>query len=260
MALAESFLNTLHTIGTVLLYTWWLFIILGLYIVKKRWEVWNVDAVILEKRSDNLVRTNDRLRKVEDKQADLVYYKSLKTKETMPVINFEWLITTNIKHTNILERIINFFRPTVGTAFLFRYGSRQYKPLNVKGNNGKLKLKEIKDREGNPLYHYVYIQFDPREPVGPIKFEVVDWDNMNFIAQEQRASTIRRAKRADFWKSLAIPALIIAGTVVIAIFILKFSADAGADLRGGAGGVKNDNGGVISGAINDALPTPKPGE
>ena len=105
------------------------------------------------------------------------------------------------------------------------------------------------------VFKYEYSQFDPRWVLGVLDFEVVDWDNMNFMVQEQRASIMRRAGGMDWLKTLAVPAMLIAGTVIVALFILKFSAEAGASLKGGAGQapVPKETGGIIGGAIDDIV-------
>ena len=179
----------------------------------------------------------------------------------MPVYNFDWMLHNGDKPMSIFEKIVMFLRPTIGTVFLFKYGSKQYKPINI-GQDSKtenvLKLKELKDKDGTPLFKYEYSQFDPRWVLGVLDFEVVDWDNMNFMVQEQRASIMRRAGGLDWLKTLAVPAMLIAGTVIVALFILKFSAEAGAVLKSGSGqaAVATDaslDNSVIGGAINGAM-------
>jgi len=172
----------------------------------------------------------------------------------MPVYNFDWMLHNADKPMSIFEKIVMFLRPTIGTVFLFKYGSKQYKPINIGQKDSKLTLKEIKDTDGTSIFKYEYAQFDPRWALGVLDFEVVDWDNMNFMVQEQRASIMRRAGGLDWLKTLAVPAMLIAGTVIVALFILKFSAEAGASLKGGTGQpAAEPDGGVIGGAINDVV-------
>jgi hypothetical protein len=259
MAAADLFLRAMDIIGTTLLWTWWIFLIGGLFIAKKRAERWPIDAIIIEKRGDNLIKTNERAGRFFDKETQVSKYILKKSKDTIPVYNFEWMLHNADKPLGILERITMFIRPTIGTIFLFRYGSKQYKPINIKQakTEKQLKLVEVKNREGEPLFQYSYNQFDPRWVLGVLDFEVVDWDNMNFMVQEQRASIMRRAKGGDWWKQALIPVAIIAGSLVAAIFILKFSADTGADLRAAGGAAPapqpQQSGGVIGGAINEAV-------
>ena len=260
MGLAITFANLISAFGKLLLYTWWLILIGGLYIMKKRWSKYPLEAIIIEKRGDNLIKVNDRVGKITDKYTGMNSYMFSKTKDTVPVANFEWILHCNKIHTNIFERFINLLRPTIGTIFFFKYGTKQYKPIKVSqtGKN-KLALKEIKNDKGEPIYIYQYEQFDPRWVIKELEFDVIDWDNMNFMVQEQRASILRRQKKGEFWKQTLIPIVIIAACVVIGIFILKFSFDAGIDLRGGAGQPSSSDGGgsKIGGFVQDAF---NPGE
>jgi len=225
-----------------LFYTWPFILLITLFILRKRWKRYPLEAVILEKRGENLLKTNDRVGKFEDKNADMTYYRFWKTKETMPVYNFDWVLHSRPVNTNFLEKLINLIRPTIGTIFLFKYGSRQYKPISVSQNpDKKVKLKEVKGENGETLYTYQYAQFDPRWVVGALDFDVIDWDNMNFMVQEQRASVMRRSRKGEKLLAFVIPITILIVTLLISIFILKFSADAGASLRGG-GGTQSDGG------------------
>lgn len=232
--------------------------------LKKKYERYPIDVIIIEKRGENLIKTNERAGKQEDKITGVTNYQLSKSKETMPVINFEWMLHNADKPLNFFDKIVNFLRPTIGTVFLFKYGSRQYKPLNLKQKDGtadSLNLKALRKADGTLVYQYMYDQFDPRWVLGLLDFEVVDWDNMNFMVQEQRASVMRRAKGLDWMKQLAVPAMMIAGAVIVGLFILKFSAEAGASLKSGAGQPVQEApterpGGVIGGAIDGAINPP----
>lgn len=247
----EIISSMMGTVGKVFLYGWWLFVIAGLFAFKKRWERWPVEAVIYEKKGDNLVKTNDRLGKRFDKLTGITYSELLIAKDTMPVLNYDCVLHCVNKHTNFLEKVVNFLRPTIGTVFLFRYGSKQYKPIKNNVDDKNLKLKECKDDNGETIFKYEYQQFDPRISIGALDFEVVDWDNMNFMVQEQRASIIRRTKSGEFWAKTLVPIVIIVACVMIGIFILKFSADVGADLRGAA--PSQNDGSKLMGGISDAI-------
>jgi len=258
---AESYiLQAFDIVATVFLWTWWIAAIGGLWAMKKKYEAYPVDVVIIEKRGENLIKSNERAGRKIDKETQMTKYQLKKCGDTMPIYNFDWMLHNGDKEMSIFEKIVMFLRPTIGTVFLFKYGSKQYKPINVGLNASTdklLKLKELKDVDGNPVFKYEYNQFDPRWVLGVLDFEVVDWDNMNFMVQEQRASIMRRAGGLDWLKTLAVPAMLIAGTVLVSLFILKFSAEAGAGLKGGAGQgpVVADEavGGVIGGAINGAM-------
>jgi len=265
MAAAEMVIQAFDIIGTVFMWSWWIFLIVGMFIMKKRYEAYPVDAVIIEKRGENLVKTNERGGRKFNKDTQVSFYQLKKSKDTMPVYNFDWMLHNADVPMSIFEKIVMFLRPTIGTVFLFKYGSKQYKPINIgqkEGTDNILKLKELKNADGSPLFKYDYAQFDPRWVLGVLDFEVVDWDNMNFMVQEQRATMMRRASGADWLKSIAVPAIAIAGSVIVGLFILKFSAEAGASLKGGAGQPVQTteqalaDSGVVGGITNEIVGAP----
>jgi len=259
---AESYIiQAFDIVATIFLWTWWVFLIGGLWFMKKNYEKYPVDVVIIEKRGENLTKTNERAGRVFEKDTQISKYRLKKCGDTMPVYNFDWMLHNGDKPMSFFEKMVMFLRPTIGTVFLFKYGSKQYKPINVgqkDGTENVLKLKELKNVDGTSLFKYEYAQFDPRWVLGLLDFEVVDWDNMNFMVQEQRASIMRRAGGLDWLKTLAVPAMLIAGTVIVALFILKFSSEAGASLKAGGGQpatepVQERPGGIIGGAIDGAV-------
>lgn len=255
MTAVDVIVNVLGSVWSVLIYTWWIFILIGLYVMKKRWSRFPIEAVIVEKKGENLIKTNDRLGKRQDKLSEMTFSELQKAKDTIPILNYDSILHCAFKPTNIFERMINWLRPTIGTVFLYRYGTKQYKPIDISLNkDGKMKLKEIKDKKGEPLFQYEYEQFDPRWVLKVLDFEVVDWDNMNFMVQEQRATVLRRQKKREFWTKTLIPLVIIGACVVIGIFILKFSADAGANLKGSVAQPSGEpSGSKIMGGISDAF-------
>lgn len=258
MSLASVVVAIMDALINVVLYGGWIILIVWLFVLRKVWGRYPLEAVIIEKRGDNLIKTNDRLGKRLDKYTGMTYYRFCKSKDTIPVYNYDWILHSVVVHTNIFERFIKLIRPTIGTVFVFRYGTKQYKPINInKSSVGKLQLKEVKNEKGESVYIYQYAQFDPRWVVKELNFDVIDWDNMNFMVQEQRASIVRRAKKGEFWKQTLIPIMIIASCVIIGIFILKFSFDAGTALRGGEGGGDTSGGSKILGGITDVF---TPGE
>lgn len=245
----------------ILFYGWPFLFLFMILIWKRRWRRFPLEAVIIEKRGDNLIKTNDRVGRFDDVGGGTSFYRLQKSNDTIPIYNYDWIMHNRIMNTNFLERFINLIRGSMGTIFLFRYGSKQYKPVNINVNGTKkVKLIPIKDKRGKKIYSYQYSAFDPRWVLGALTFEVVDWDNINFMIQEQRASVLRRQKKFEKWEKFFIPALIIAGALLTGIFILKFSADAGADLRGGGtitGGGEDGGGSRVMGAITGAF---TPGE
>ena len=244
MPFLDTLVNTWETLYQVLFYTWPFVLIISLFILRRKWKAYPIEAIIIEKRGDNLIKTNDRLGKHEEKSTGMSFYKFAKSKETIPVLNYEWVLHNKQVNTNFLEKIVNLIRGNEGTAFLFKYGSRQYKPMPITSNgDGKVKLTPIKDAQGNPIYVYQYKSFDPRWVLGVLNFDVIDWDNMNFMVQEQRASIERRTKKRDKLMQMIIPITIIAASIIVSIFILKFSSDAGQSLAGGGGGAPSSGGG-----------------
>lgn len=226
-----------------------------IFIQKKLWSKYPIEAIIFEKRGENLVKTNDRVGKVNDKYSDMTYYRLKKSGDTIPVYNFDWVLHNAAAPMNILEKYVNILQGNSGTIFLFRYGSKQYKPINMKPGETKKKFVEVLGNDGKPNYVNQYVQFDPRKELGLLEFEVIDWDNMNFMVQEQRASIIRRQKKGEFWKQTLLPLAALAAVALVSIFMLKFSADAGANLAGTPPAPAEPS--IIGGAIDNAI---QPGE
>ena len=239
-------------------YTWPLIFLVVLFGLKHKWKAFPLEAVIIEKRGDNLIKTNDRIGRKFDKLTNMTYYIMAKSRDTIPVLNYEWMLHNKALYTNFLEKIINLLRGNEGTIFLFRYGSKQYKPIKINENGiEEPKLIPIKNRKGNIIYSYQYSQFDPRKTLGRLNFDVIDWDNMNFMVQEQRASIERRKKKGDRLLQYLIPITIIAASVVVSIFILKFSLDAGQSIQGAAKASGDSGGSKIFEGISDTLPLPE---
>jgi len=237
MAIGSTLVQSFTTIKYVFLYGWPFMILIWIFVLKKMWQSWPVDVVIIEKRGENLIKTNDRAGKFIDPYTGITGYKLRKAKDTVPIVNYDWVLHNVVVNETIFHRIVNLIRPTIGTLFFFRYGSKQYKPVKVKhAGDEKLQLKEMQDENGNPIMIKVYEQFDPRYKLGSLDFEVVDWDNMNFMVQEQRASMTRRTKKGEWVKQILIPLAIIAGSIMLGIVMIKFSYDYAVGLRSSGGG------------------------
>lgn len=214
------------TFGNVIKYGWPFFILLALVVAKIKGKNWPVEVVIIEKRGKNLIKTNDRAGKYLDKFTGLTGYKLLKSKDTIPVVEYEWVLHNAYKPTSLFERIQKLLRPNIGTLFLYRYGAKQYKPIRVDYSEGaETKLSLIKDEKGNPIYLETYQQFDPRGYLEAIELEIVDWDNMNFLVQEMRATQERRKKRDHWMKTILVPIAILAVATIVSIVMMKFSLD-----------------------------------
>lgn len=226
MAIVDQIFEFINIAMAIAFWGWPFFLIVLAFIAKAKWKSWPVDVVIIEKRGENLIKTNDRAGKYTDYYTGITGYKLFKSKDTIPIVNYDWVLHNNQLPTNILEKLINLLRPTIGTLFFFRYGSKQYKPvkLNQKGNLSQ-QLQEVRDKNGNPQYIRVYQQFDPRDKLGALDFEVVDWDNMNFMVQEQRATFLRRQKKGEFLKQIIIPLGAMVVAALVCILMLKFSFD-----------------------------------
>lgn len=212
-------------------YGWPFMILLALFIAKFKWKKWTLDVVIIEKRGKNLVKTNDRGTAYRDKFTGLNGTRFLKSKDTMPVLNYKWILHNNFKPTNILEKLVSILRPTQGTLFVFKYGAKQYKPLSLDYNEeADVKWQEIKNANGESVFIPVFQQFDPRGYLEAIKFKVVDWDNVNFFIQEMRVSQERRRKRGNWLKEMIVPLAIIGAAIVISIIMIKYGNDYGLQL------------------------------
>jgi len=213
--------------GKTIQYGWPFFILFALIIAKIRWKNWPIDVVIIEKRGENFIKTNDRAGKYYDPYTGLTGYKMLFSKDTIPVVNFKWILHNSVNNTNLLERLINILRPTQGTLFLYKYGTKQYKPINIDDNteNSEIEFETVKDSSGNDVYVKKYQQYDPRGTLSALDFEVVDWDNMNFLVQEMRASFERRQKQNAWIKTVLIPITIMAVCGLVCIVMMKFSLD-----------------------------------
>jgi len=209
----------------IFLYSSPVFLLLIFVLIVKSWRKYPILCCIFEKRGENIILTNDYAGKINDKYTDTTYYQLRKTKEKIPVVNFETIIHTSYKATNFIEGILNRLRPIAGTVFLYKYGSSQYKPIIVKKNNSvNMILKEIKDKNGSK-YITIYESFDPRKNFKNLDFDVIDWDNMNFLVQEIKTTLERRRKSSEFWKNVVIPLAILGITALVVIFMIKYGYD-----------------------------------
>jgi hypothetical protein len=232
MAGAETMFQVLDMIWVAVKYGWWVAIILWIVIVKKINSKFPIEAVIIEKRGNNHIKTNDRVGKYVDPYTGMVGYKFQKTKDTIPVVDFDWILHNSHQDLGILDKVYNKLIGNAGTAFFYKYGSKQYKPVKVsEDTNAKIVWEEMKDDKGNPMTVSIIQPIDPRDKMAGLNFEVVDWDNMNFMVQEQRASIERRKKSSEFWKQILIPAMIIGGAVVVVVIMMKFGYDFATEMK-----------------------------
>ena len=235
MGVIDTIFQSFETVWLIFLYGWPFMLLVWIFILKMRWKAWPVDVVLIEKRGNNLVKTNDRAGKYEDPYTQMTGYRLQKAKDTIPVVNYDWVLHNVAVNTTLFERFVNLIRGNIGTLFLFRYGSKQYKPIVIKiRGQSTQKLTEVKDKDGKPILVNIYEQFDPRIYLGALEFEVVDWDNMNFMVQEQRASFERRKRKGEFLKQILIPLGAMAIAALVSILMIKFSYDYAIAMRGAA--------------------------
>lgn len=235
MAGVDVLVEIFSIIKFILVWFWWLILLAVMFFMKTKWSKYPVDVVIIEKRGNNLIKTNDRAGKFQDPYTQIVGYKLQKSGDTIPILSYDWVLHNTTIYNTFLEKIVGFLRGNIGTIFLFRYGSKQYKPINISFNgNNKISYQPVKDVNGEDVVINIYHPFDPRDKLGLLDFEVVDWDNMNFMVQEQRASIERRTKRGDWIKTVAVPLAIIGATIVMCIIMIKYGYDFGVNLKGSA--------------------------
>lgn len=232
--MASQLVTLMQDIGTFLKYGWVLILAIWFIFIYYRWKNWVIEAIIFEKRGNNLVKTNDRARRYYDSFSGINGYKMLKSKDTIPIMDFDWILHNVATPTNFFERFINLVRGNAGTIILFKYGSKQYKPIQIiQGDKAKIEWKELKDaKTGEPIFYYTYYPIDPRDKLAGLDFEVMDWDNMNFMIQEQRASIERRKAQKSWLYTIAIPAIMIAGAALVALIMIKFAYDWSLAIKG----------------------------
>jgi len=200
----------------------------GLLYYKKKLTLFPVAALILERRDDNLIMKTDRIGRV---RVDGIWkWKFRKTKETIPNPDYGWLVHGTYTPTNFFEKLANWFSQPSGFMYFYKYGSQQYKPIKVnlgdtdKSNkkNFKTVFRPILNEKGEKVYIKKIMQISPKKMVVP-EFDVIDWDNMNFIVQEHAASDERRKKKDDFMKKVLIPMVTIAVAAIVLIIAMYFA-------------------------------------
>ena len=83
-----------------------------------------IEAVIVERRGNNHVKTNDRVGKYVDKLTSLTGYKFMKSKDSIPVVDFDWIMHNARQDLGILDKLYNKLVPNAGTAMFYKYGSK----------------------------------------------------------------------------------------------------------------------------------------
>lgn len=215
---------------------WWVLPLGFLFFGKVKWSRHPIEAIILEKRGDNFIKTNDRIGIHRDKNTGHVTYRLLKNGDTIDVLPFDSILHNTIQDTNILEKLINKLRKNVGTVHLLKYGSKQYKPIKVTSTNkgvlgednegNIISIKKVKDSKGNDTYCEHIEPFDIRKHLGFIDFQIIDWDDVNTTINEIENSRIRRIAKWESWGKFLLPLAIIGVTGVIAIVVIYLTYDA----------------------------------
>ena len=200
----------------------------GLLYYKKKLTLFPIAAIILERRDNNLIMKTDRIGRV---RIDGIWkYKFRKSKETIPNPDYDWIVSGTYTPTNFFEKIAKMVSSPVGFAYFYKYGSQQYKPVDIKLNditssdkkNFKTVFRPILNEKGEKVYIKKIMQISPKKMVVP-EFDVIDWDNMNFIVQEHAASDERRKKKDDFMKKVLIPMVTIAVAAIVLIIAMYFA-------------------------------------
>lgn len=197
---------------------WWLIPLLVTYFYRRALMKYPIDAIIYEKRGENLVKTNDMAGRFD---SPVACYRLKISKDTIQIPQYDWVLQCMHKPTNLFEKLANLLVGRIGSITLFKYSSKQYKPIDVKIDDTKVKqvFKEVKDKDGQPVYIQVYEYINPKQSLSKLNFEVIDWDDINHMTQELRAIALRRAPLQTFlekyghWLAfgLAVMTLIIAG-------------------------------------------------
>lgn len=199
-------------------FAWWVLPILFIFIYKKRLAKYPIDVVIYEKRGEHIIKTNDVAGRFSN---PINCYKLKMSKDSIPIPQYDWVLQCSHKPTNLFEKFASMLSGRIGSITLFKYSSKQYKPIKVKMPTGQFRtaFREVKDNKGQPMWVQVYEPLNVNSSMSKLDFEVIDWDDINHMTQELRAIALRRSPVADFITkygpiaalALAVVALIIAG-------------------------------------------------
>ena len=209
-------------------FSWWVIPIGFLIVAKVKWSRFPIEAIILEMRGDNIIKTNDRIGKNFSKGTGHTTYLIQKMGDVIDVLPFECILHSNYKATNFLEYIINKIRPTIGSVHLLKYGSKQYKPVKIVRDKEThvTGFQTIKDINGQDIVVNRVLPFDIRNHLGVIDFQVIDWDDVNTCLNEIENSRLRRIAKWDTWAKFLLPLAIIAMAVILSIIVIYLTYDA----------------------------------
>lgn len=216
--------------------SWWLIPLFFLFRAKTVWSRYPIEVIILEKRGEGFIKSNDRAGKWEDPGTGHTVYRLLKSNDVIDVLPFDTILHNAIKDTNILEKLVNKLRLTIGTVHLLKYGSKQYKPIKVgSGVDGRmaedeqgniLAVQEMKDSNGQTIYIKKVVPFDITEHLGVIDFQIIDWDDVNTTLNEIENSRVRRIAKWDTWAKFLLPLAILGVAAIVCIITIYLTYDA----------------------------------
>jgi hypothetical protein len=208
---------------------WWALPLILIFVYRKMLDKYPIDIVIYEKRGENIIKTDDVAGRFTN---PVTCYKLKKSKDTIPVPQYDWVLQCMHKPTNLFEKIPNLISGKIGSLTLFKYGSKQYKPVKVRVNDGtvRIKFKEVKDVNGQPIWINVYELINPKRAMSKLDFEVIDWDDMNHMTQELRAIALRRSPVMKFFEKYGVAIIIILSIMALIFsgyFYKEIMTDAG---------------------------------
>ena len=143
MAAVDLIFSYIETAQLIIFWGWPFILLMFIVFFKIKWRGWPIEAVIIEKRGNNLIKTNDRVGRYSDKYSGLTGYRLQKNNDTIPTINYEWVLHNVQKFTTIFDRLVHLLRGNVGTVFFFKYGAKQYKPITITVNNQRRLMNKI---------------------------------------------------------------------------------------------------------------------
>jgi len=92
MVTTAVIISYVSQIGKILLYSSPLLFAGWLVFLHFKWKNHPIEAIIIEKRDKNLIKTNDRLGRYEDKFSGMVGYKFLKCNDKIPIADLDWIL------------------------------------------------------------------------------------------------------------------------------------------------------------------------
>ncbi len=201
------------------------------------WSRYPIEALILEKRGESYIITNDRCGKRFDQNTGHTTYQLQKRRDVIDVLPFKTIMAKKHVNTNFLETLISKLRPTEGVVTLLNYGSKQYKPVNITQNDTGLRVEDeqgnifaveaVRDNNGNVVYQEKMKPFDLREQLPEVNFEIIDWDDVNTTLNEMENSYKRRIAARETWAKFLMPLALIGVVAIVCIVMLylTYSSD-----------------------------------